>query len=150
MREQLQALLLAALCSILFLGEALLPGRALVPFPPEAIEPLRSEALADGRVTLDDLRCGNPAFADKYNQSLNWDRTTQRALRQGRLPAWTEGIGGGAPFVPQMGQVYQPWNLLLLVCPSTAVYGTWYFLHQVLFGWLAYRFLRRIACTHHA
>ena len=34
-REQLQAVLLALLCSVMFLGSALIPGRALVPYPPE-------------------------------------------------------------------------------------------------------------------
>ncbi len=149
-REQLQAVLLSALCSVLFLGEALWPGRALVPYPPEVIEPLRSEALADGRVALADLQRGNPAFGDKYHQSLCWDRITQEGLGEGRWPLWTRRIGGGAPFVPQMGQVYQPWNLLLWLWPSTAIYGPWFLLHQVVFGWLAYRFLRRIRCSHGA
>ncbi|MEM7204624.1 MAG: hypothetical protein AAF628_30480 [Planctomycetota bacterium] len=150
LREQLVAVMLAALCAALFLGEALIPGKCLVPYPPEAMEPMRSEALADGRVDLAEILRGNPSFGDKYNQTLNWDRTTQQALREGRLPLWTRGIGGGAPFVPHMGQIYQPWNALLLAVPSTAVYGVWYLLHQVLFGWFAYRFLRRIGTAHEA
>ena len=71
-------------------------------------------------------------------------------MREGQVPLWTKDIAGGASFVPQMAQVYQPWNLLLLVVPSVEVYGYWYLLHQVLFGWLAYRFFRRISCSHGA
>lgn len=147
-REQLLAVLLAALCSIAFLRDGLLPGRALLPYPPERIEPLRSEALADGRVSEADLRAGNLGMGDKLGQSVAWDRITADRLRAGSMPLWTRDIAGGAAFVPQMGQVYQPWNLLLLAVPSTEVYGLWYLLHQMAFGWLAYRFLRRVGVSH--
>lgn len=50
-----------------------------------------------------------------------------------------------------MAQPYEPINLLLLLpSPSVAWYGWWYLVHLVLFGWLAYRFLRRIGCAHAA
>ena len=55
---------------------------------------------------------------------------------------------GEAPFPPQMGQPYQPWNVLLFVIPSAEWYGPVVFLHLVLLGWLAYRFLRRVGCKH--
>ena len=47
-REQLHALVLAALCALLFVGSSILPGRSLVPFAPECMEPMRTQALADG------------------------------------------------------------------------------------------------------
>lgn len=130
----MQALVLAALCSVLFLGKALLPGYAVMPFPPEVLEPMRSEALAEGRVTAADLQQGNPSFGDKYNQSLAWDRITGDRLRSGDFPLWTRDIAGGAPFVPQQGQPYMPWSWLLPLIPAPGVYGLWYFLHQVVFG----------------
>lgn len=147
-REQLHAVLLAALCSVLFLGEALLPGHAVMPFAPEVLEPLRTEALESGRVTLADLTVGNPSGGDKYNQSLAWDRITHDRLSAGDWPLWTRDISGGAPFVPQMGQIYQPWSWLLPLVPSPGVYGLWYLLHQVLFAFFGYRFLRRIGVQH--
>lgn len=147
-REQLQALLLAALCSVLFLGKGLWPGHAVMPYAPEVLEPHRTEALAEGRVTMDDLTVGNPSFGDKYNQSLAWDRIMGDRLRGGELPSWTRDIAGGAPLVPQMGQVYQPWSWLTPLVPAPGVYGIWYLLHQVLFSFFAYRFLRRIGVAH--
>ncbi len=147
-REQLQALLLALLASLLFLGAAVLPTNSLVPYPPEAHEPLRSEALAAKQVTKTELLVGNVTMGDKYGQSLAWDRIIQDRLRHGELPLWTRDIAGGVPFVPQMAQVYQPWNLLLLLLPAAGIYGIWYLLHQLLFGFFAYRFLRRLGVGH--
>lgn len=143
--ELLQAVLVAALCSLLFLGEAVSPARAVVPFAPERYEPLAGEARAAGRVGSAELERGNVTMGDKYNQSLAWDRILQERLRRGELPLWNRELGGGAPFVPQMAQVYQPWNLLLLLgIPSAGMYGPWFFLHQVLFGVFAWHFLRRL------
>ncbi len=142
------ALLLAALCSVLFLRDALLPGTALVPYPPEQIDVFRAQAEARGELDVDDLRRGNTSGGDKYLQSLCWDRVLHDRLRAGETPRWTRDIGGGAPFVPQMAQVYEPINLLLLLLPGEQWYGWWYFVHQVLFGWFAYVFLRRIGCGH--
>lgn len=143
-REQLLAALVAALCGLLFLGPAVLPSHALLPFPPENLEPWRSEQ------PVGDLLYGQPSLGDKYNQSLAWDRITTDALREGRLPLWTRDIGGGAAFVPQMGQVYQPWTWLLLLLPAPRAYGLWFLLHQVVIGWLCYRFLRRLEVRHAA
>ncbi len=150
LREQLQAIFLAALCAAVFLGEGLLPGNALLPFPPEVYEPLRSEALATGTVTEAELLTGNREMGDKFNQSIAWDRITQSRLSRGELPLWTRDIAGGVPFVPQMGQVYEPWNALLILIPSAEIYGIWYLLHLVGFGWLAYRFFRRLEVCHEA
>ena len=47
-RERLQAVLLALLCSVLFPGDALLPGRALVPHAPEVFDVYMDEAKANG------------------------------------------------------------------------------------------------------
>ncbi|MCC6671473.1 MAG: YfhO family protein [Planctomycetes bacterium] len=146
-REQLQAVLLAALCALVFLGRAVLPDRALVPFPIEAMEPWSAEAAARVPPGEAVLR-GNPTMGDKYNQSLAWDRILGDALADGRVPAWTRDLAGGAAFVPQMAQVYQPWNLLLLLVPAPGCYGPWFFLHLVLLGWLGYRFLRQIGVHH--
>ncbi|MFY9344392.1 MAG: hypothetical protein WAT39_18005 [Planctomycetota bacterium] len=147
--EQMQAALLAALCSVLFLGAALVPGRALVPYPPE-LHPVEGAVARAAGMGPDELYRGTLCMGDKYAQSLAWDRILQDRLRAGEIPRWTKDIAGGASFVPQMAQVYQPWNLLLLLVPSTQVYAYWFLLHQVLFGWLAYRFFRRIACSHGA
>src|SRR5688500_4571302 len=149
-REQLQAVALSALCGLAFLGPGAWPGNAVVPFPPEAIEPLRSEVLASGERRLEELLLGNASLGDKYGQSLAWDRITRDALVEGRIPRWTREIGGGASFVPQMGQVYQPWTWLLRLLPAPGIYGLWFLLHQVVFGWLGYRFLRRIGTSHAA
>lgn len=151
LREHVQVSVLCALCALVFLGRGVWPGNAVVPFPPEAIEPLRSEALHDGRVTEADLAVGNPVMGDKFQQSLTWDRVLAAALAEGRVPKWCRELGGGAPFVPQMGQPYQPWNLLLLlVRPAPGVYGLWFLGHLVVFGWLGYLFLRRTGCGHAA
>jgi hypothetical protein len=148
-REQLQAALLAALCAALFLGPALLPGRALVPYPPE-LHAVEGAVARAGGIADDELHRGTLCMGDKYGQSLAWDRILQDRLRAGEIPRWTKDIAGGAAFVPQMAQVYQPWNVLLLLLPSAQVYGWWFLLHQILFGWLAYRFFRRIDCGHGA
>jgi len=148
-REQLQAILLALLCSVMFLGSALIPGNALVPYPPELNAVEGAVARAEG-IAPDELYRGALCMGDKFSQSLAWDRIMQDRMRSGEIPLWTKDIAGGASFVPQMAQVYQPWNLLLLLVPSVEIYGYWYLLHQVLFGWLAYRFFRRIACSHGA
>lgn len=149
--ELLQAALLALVCAIAFLGPGVLPTRAVVPFPPERYEPLRTEALATARITEGDLFTGSAEFGDKYNQSLAWDRIQQDRLRGGSIPLWTRDIAGGAPFVPQMAQVYQPWNLLLLLpIPSVGIYGLWWTLHLLAWGVGAYWFLRRLACRHPA
>lgn len=147
-REHLHALLLALLCSVLFLRDALLPGRALVPHPPELFDVTMAEAIADGRFDANDAFRGNVGMADKYLQSLAWDRIMQDRFRSGELPRWTSDIAGGAPFVPQMAQPWQPINALLLLVPSTQWYGWWYLVHQVLFGWFAYTFFRRLGCLH--
>ena len=144
------AVLLAALCSLLFLRDALLPGRALVPHPPELFDVVMAEAHAAGRFDAADTFRGNVGMTDKYLQSLCWDRVMHDRFRNGELPRWTNDIGGGAPFVPQMAQPWQPINALLLLLPSEQWYGWWFFLHQVLFGVFAYGFLRRLGCQHGA
>jgi hypothetical protein len=150
-RELLHAILLAAVCALAFLGTGVLPTRALVPFPPERFEPARSETLARGELDAAQIDRGSPEFGDKYNQSLAWDRILQDRLRSGELPLWSRDIGGGVPFVPQMAQVYQPWNLLLLLpAPSVGMYGCWWLLHVLFWGSSAYWFLRRIGVGHQA
>jgi hypothetical protein len=142
------AALVAALAAVLFLGAALLPGRAPMPFPPENYSPLRQEALARGSIAPADLALGSVSQGDKYNQSLAWDRISRDRLRAGDVPQWTRDIGGGAPFVPQMGQVYMPWTWLLALADPTSLYGPWYFAHQVLLGVFAYAFLRQLGVGH--
>lgn len=150
LREHLQALALALLCAVAFLGSALLPGRALVPHPPELFDVAMAQAHAAGAFDPADAFRGNVGMTDKYLQSLCWDRVLQDRFARGELPRWTNDIGGGAPFVPQMAQPYQPINLLLLLLPSEQWYGWWFLIHQVLFGWFAYCFLRRLGCAHGA
>lgn len=151
-RERWQAILLACVCSLAFLREAVLPTQALLPFVPEHYEPLQSEARAAGRLVEADLERGNVTMGDKYNQSLAWDRVLQDRLRDGEIPLWCRELAGGSPFVPQMAQVYQPWNLLLaaLPVPSAGIYGIWFFLHQALFGVFAWHFLRRLGVAQAA
>lgn len=149
-RQFWQALLLAVACSVLFLRGALLPGRALVPHPPELFDVEMAEAQAKGQLDRDEVFRGNVGMTDKYLQSLCWDRVMHDRFRAGELPRWTNDIGGGAPFVPQMAQPWQPINALLFVLPSEQWYGWWYFVHQVLFGVFAYAFLRRLGCQHAA
>jgi len=147
-QQHAQALALALLCSVLFLRDALLPGRALVPFPPEVFDVHMAEAKAKGRFDFEDTFRGHVGMADKYLQSLCWDRVMHDRFARGEMPRWTNDIGGGAPFVPQMAQPFEPINALLLLLPSVQWYGWWFLLHQVLFGWLAYTFFRRIGCLH--
>lgn len=149
-QQRLAALLLACLCSALFLRDALWPGRTLVPHPPELFDVCMAEAHAAGSFDAREVFRGNVGMTDKYLQSLCWDRVMQDRFRRGELPRWTNDIGGGAPFVPQMAQPWQPINLLLLLLPSEQWYGWWYFVHQVLFGVFAYGFLRRLGCLHGA
>lgn len=149
MARHLWALLIAAVAAAAFLGPALLPGRALVPFPPENIPPLRSEAHERG-LDAEDLVVGNPSGGDKYNQSLAWDRIARDGLRGGHVPLWTRDLGGGAPVVPQMGQVYMPWTWLLRCFDPTTIYGPWFFAHQCLLGLFLYHFLRRLGVQHAA
>lgn len=151
-RELVQAILIAVLCALAFLRAGVLPTRAVVPFPPERFEPLRSELLAAGEITQEEIDRGNASMGDKYNQSLAWDRILQDRLQSGELPLWSRDIAGGVAFVPQMAQVYQPWNLLLALplASSVGMYGPWYFLHLVLWGTFAYWFFRRIGLHHHA
>ncbi|MCA8977382.1 MAG: YfhO family protein [Planctomycetes bacterium] len=147
-RQRWQAILLALLCSLGFLRESLLPDRALVPYPPELFDVVRAEAIAKGTFDAADAHRGNTGGGDKYLQSLCWDRIMQDRLRAGELPLWTRDIVSGAPFVPQMAQVYEPINLLLLLLPGVGWYGWWFLIHQVLFGFLCYLFLRRLDCGH--
>ena len=149
-REHVHALLLACLCAMLFLRDGLLPGRALVPHPPELFDVNMAESKAQGTFDAADTFRGNVGMTDKYLQSLCWDRVMQDRFQAGELPRWTNDIGGGAPFVPQMAQPYQPINLLLFLLPSVEWYGVWYLVHLVLFGWFAYLFLRRLGCLHAA
>ncbi len=148
-RDQAIALAVALVCAICFLRSAVLPTNAVVPYAPEVMRPARDIALADGASEAEIYR-GNLSMGDKYNQSLAWDRITQDRLRNGEIPTWTRDIAGGVSFVPQMGQVYHPVNLLLLLVPSAGVYGIWYLLHLVLLGFFAYRFMRRIEIRHAA
>ncbi|MFM1872236.1 MAG: hypothetical protein RL398_1658 [Planctomycetota bacterium] len=149
-RQHLAALLLALVAALLFLRDGLLPDSAIVPYPREQLDVYRAEALADGTFDADAARAGSTAGGDKYLQSLCWDRVLHDRMRAGASPRWTRDIGGGAPFVPQMAQVYEPINLLLLALPSWNWYGPWFLLHQVLFGWFAYVFLRRLGLLHGA
>jgi len=140
--------MLAAMCAVAFLRDALLPGRALVPYPPELYDVQAAEAQQRGTLDVADASRGNVAMGDKYNQSLCWDRVLMDRLRSGQIPRWTRDIGGGAAFVPQMAQVYEPCNLLLLLLPSEQWYGWFCLLHQTLFGFCCYLFLRRLECAH--
>ena len=149
-RQWLLAALLACVCAALFLRDALLPGRALVPHPPELFDVVMAEAHATGRFDPADAFRGSVGMADKYLQSLCWDRVMMDRFRAGELPRWTNDIGGGAPFVPQMAQPWQPINALLLLLPSAQWYGVWCFVHLALFGLFAYAFLRRLGCLHGA
>jgi hypothetical protein len=87
-RQHVQALVLAFACSELFQRDALLPRRALVPHPPELFDVVMAEAIADGRFDPADAFRGNVGMADKYLQSLCWDRVLQDRLRRGELPSW--------------------------------------------------------------
>jgi|GEM_PF-2548363 len=147
-REHVQALLLALACAVLFLRESLLPGSALVPHPPELFDVVMEEARASGTFDPDDAFRGNVSMTDKYLQSLCWDRVMQDRFTAGEFPRWTRDIGGGAPFVPQMAQPFQPINLLLFWLPSVEWYGWWYLIHLTLFGWFAYLFVRRLGSAH--
>ena len=147
-RQHAQALLLALACALLFLRGSLLPGTALVPHPPELFDVVMEEAVAAGTFDPDDAYRGNVGMRDKYLQSLCWDRVMQDRFAAGEFPRWTRDIGGGAPFVPQMAQPFQPINLLLFALPSVEWYGWWYLIHLTLFGWFAYLFLRRIGSAH--
>ena len=149
-RQWLWATLLACALAALFLRDALLPGRALVPHPPELFDVVMAEAHAAGRFDAADAFRGNVGMADKYLQSLCWDRVMMDRFRAGELPRWTNDIAGGAPFVPQMAQPWQPINALLLLLPSEQWYGWWCFVHLGLFGLFAYAFLRRLGCLHGA
>jgi hypothetical protein len=149
-RQWLWATLLACALAALFLRDALLPGRALVPHPPELFDVVMAEAHAAGRFDAADAFRGNVGMADKYLQSLCWDRVMMDRFRAGELPRWTNDIAGGAPFVPQMAQPWQPINALLLLLPSEQWYGWWCFVHLALFGLFAYAFLRRLGCLHGA
>jgi hypothetical protein len=147
-RQHLSALGLAFLCAVLFLRDGLLPGRALVPYPVELFDVHMAEAIATGTFDPATAYRGNLGMADKYMQSLCWDRVMQDRFAAAELPRWTRDIGGGAPFVPQMAQPWQPINLLLLLLPSEQWYGWWCLVHLVLFGYFAWVFLRRIGCQH--
>ncbi len=149
-REQWQAVLLAFACAVLFLRGGLLPGNALVPHPPELFDVVMEQERASGTFDAAEVFRGNVGMTDKYLQSLCWDRVMQDRFAAGELPRWTRDIGGGAPFVPQMAQPWQPINALLLLVPSVEWYGWWYLVHLVLFGWFAYRFVRRLDCCHGA
>lgn len=149
-RERWQAWLLALLCAVLFLREGLLPTRALLPYPNTQMAVPRAEALAAGTFDPAAARRGLAAGGDKYLQSLCWDAVLQRRLSAGELPRWTRDIASGVPFVPQMAQVYEPVNLLLLLLPAAGWYGLWYLLHLCLFGGLAYGCLRRFGIGHAA
>jgi len=149
-REQWQAVLLAFACAVLFLRGGLLQGNALVPHPPELFDVVMEQERASGTFDAAEVFRGNVGMTDKYLQSLCWDRVMQDRFAAGELPRWTRDIGGGAPFVPQMAQPWQPINALLLLVPSVEWYGWWYLVHLVLFGWFAYRFVRRLDCCHGA
>lgn len=149
-REHWQALLLAFACAVLFLRDGLLPGRALVPHPPELFDVMMEQERAAGTFDPGEVFRGNVGMTDKYLQSLCWDRVMQDRFADGEFPRWTRDIGGGAPFVPQMAQPFQPINALLFVLPSVEWYGWWYLFHLVLFGWFAYLFVRRLGCSHGA
>lgn len=143
-------MLLALLCASLFLRDGLLPTRALLPYPLEQIDAYRAEALAAGTLDPGAARAGATAGGDKILQSLCWDRVLHDRLAAGESPRWTKDIGGGAAFVPQMSQVYEPINLLLLLLPSWGWYGPWMLCHLGLFGWFAYCFVRRLGLSHFA
>ncbi|GDY00887.1 hypothetical protein LBMAG49_02160 [Planctomycetota bacterium] len=147
-RESLLALVLAALCAILLLGKSLLPGNVLVPYPPEFYDVQSEAAAANGSLDLAEIARGNLSMGDKYGQSLAWDRVLQENLQKGHIPLWNREIGGGVPFVSQMAQPYQPWNLLLFALPSEQWYGFTIFGQLVLMGCFAYGFVRRIGCRH--
>ena len=146
LRERLAALALALACAVAFLGEALLPGRALVPHPPELLDVAMAESIAAGRHDATEMLRGNVGQGDKYWQSACWNRVLADGLAQGTIPGWTRAIGGGAPFLPQMAQPFQPVNALLLVLPPEQAYGWSWLLQQVLCGCLAWSFLRRLGC----
>ena len=94
-REQLQAVLLALVCSVMFLGSALIPGKALVPYPPELNAVEGAVARANG-LSPDELYRGALCMGDKFSQSLAWDRIMQDRMREGQVPLWTKGVAGGA------------------------------------------------------
>jgi hypothetical protein len=148
--EQLIALTLAVIGGLGFVREAVSTNHALLPYPPELLQPAQQASVTDTAIPHDELFRGNLSMGDKYNQSLAWDRITQDRLRAGEIPVWTRDIASGVPFVPQMGQVYHPLNLLLLALPSVGIYGIWYLLHMALMGFFAYRFMRRIQISHQA
>ncbi|MEE2886442.1 MAG: hypothetical protein VX951_03315, partial [Planctomycetota bacterium] len=148
--DQLTAVVLALIVGLGFLGDGLRIDRALLPYPPELLQPALQKAVVTGDLSSKELFRGNLSMGDKYNQSLTWDRITKDRLLAAELPLWTRDIASGVPFVPQMGQVYHPFNLLLLALPSSGVYGVWYLLHMVLMGFFAYRFMRRVRISHAA
>ena len=82
-RQSLAALVLAAVCSLLFLRSALLPGNALVPHPPELFDVVMAEARAAGTFDPRDAFRGNVGMTDKYLQSLCWDRVMHDRFRAG-------------------------------------------------------------------
>lgn len=149
-REHLHAVLLALLCAVAFLRGGLLPGRTLVPFAPQLHDVLRLEAEARGTLDRAAIATGAVGMGDEYFQSLCWRRVLHDRLTAGELPRWTRAIGGGAPFAPQMAQPYHPASLLLAALPAEAWLGWSFLLHQVVIGWTAWLFFRRVGCRHAA
>jgi hypothetical protein len=147
-RQQLQAVALAVACAVALLGRAWLPSNALVPFAPELLDVHAAEAHARGAADALAAVRGNLAMGDGYTQSLCWYRVLQTRWQAGESPLWTRDIGGGANFAAQMAQGFHPVALLPWLSSATHTAALAFGLHQVLFGWLAYRFLRRLGCQH--
>ena len=86
-REHLQALLLALLCAVLFLRDGLMPGRALVPHPPELFDVVMREAHAAGRFDPADAFRGNVTMTDKYLQDRKSTRLNSSHSSVSRMPS---------------------------------------------------------------
>ena len=60
---------------------ALIPGKALVPYPPELNAVEGAVARANG-LSPDELYRGALCMGDKFSQSLAWDRIMQDRMRE--------------------------------------------------------------------
>lgn len=124
---------------VIFLNDALLPGRVLSPADAIFDTQLYATKAPDG---FD--RPTNPLLFDQVYQFTPWRYFARESIRAGELPLWNPHSLAGTPFVATMqSAVFYPVHLLLVLVPFEETFGLRALIQLWIAGFFTYLLARR-------
>ncbi|PIE23564.1 MAG: hypothetical protein CSA62_06915 [Planctomycetota bacterium] len=153
-RRPWRATLVALLLGVLCVGDALLPGRSLLPQPWETVAAPALEIREEGgELQLPQLQLPTraaylPHRKDKLLQFYPFDTWVGDSWRQGHVPLWTPRSLCGLPLLAQgTSRAFYPSAAIFAFVEPSVAYAWLWLLHLTLAGLFAYRLARRLGAS---